>query len=49
MLNNFRGKHRLLMKFAQFILHYKRNNFIKKFNKNCDLQLVPDHFVFAKT
>ena len=26
------------MKFGQFMSYYKRKNFVKKFNKNCDLK-----------
>ena len=32
------SKHSLLMKFGQFMSYYKRKNFIKKFDKNCDLK-----------
>ena len=43
------SKHSLLMKFGQFISHYKRKNFIKKFYKNCDMKTSSRPFwIFKK-
>ena len=47
-LNNLGSKYSLLMKFGQFLPHYKRKNFIKKYYKNCGLKQVQGPFVFAK-
>ena len=41
-------KHRLLMKFGQFMSHYKSKNFIKNSTKPAAWKLVPGLFVFAK-
>ena len=35
----------LLMKFGQFISYYKRQNFVKKINKNCDCVYFPIYLV----
>ena len=36
--NNIGCKHGLLMKFGQFVLYPKRNNFIKDLHKKCGLK-----------
>ena len=41
-------KHSLLMKFGQFMSHYKRKNFIKNSTKNVAGKLFPGPFKFAK-
>ena len=33
-------KHSMLLKFGQFVLYYKRKNFIKTFHKNFDLKTL---------
>ena len=40
-LNNLGNKYNLVMKFDQFMLHYKRKLFIKKFNENMAWKLLP--------
>ena len=39
LLNKLGSKHSLLMKSGQFMSHYKRKDFIKKFYKHCDLKI----------
>ena len=47
-LNNLRSKHSLFMKFSQFMLYYKRKNFIKKLSKNCGLKTSSRPFSVCK-
>ena len=48
LLSNLRSKHSLLMKFGQFMSHYKRRTFIRKFYKNCDLKTSSRPFCAGK-
>ena len=47
LLNNWGNKHSLVMKTGQFI-YYKRKIFIKKFFKNCDLEISSRSFFTLK-
>ena len=47
-LNNLGSKHSLLVKFGQFMSHYKRKNFTKKFCKNCRLETSSRPFCVSK-
>ena len=47
-LNNLGSKQSLLMKFGQFTSYSKRNNFIKKFSKNCGLKTSSRPFRVSK-
>ena len=47
LLNNLGSKHSLLMKFGHILSHYKKN-FIKKFNKNCNLKTSSRPFCVCK-
>ena len=42
------SKHSLLMKFGQFMLYYKRKNFIKKLYQNCCLKTSSRLFFVCK-
>ena len=46
--SNLESKHSLLMKFGQFMSYYLRNNFIKKFHKNYDLETSSRTFYVYK-
>ena len=48
LLNNLGSKHRLLMKFGQFMSYYKRKKIIKIFCKNCDLKTGSRPFCVCK-
>ena len=48
LLHYLESKHSLLMKFDQFMSHYKRKNFIEKFRKNCDLETSSRPFCVYK-
>ena len=48
LLNNLGSEHSLLMKFGQFMLYFKRNNFIKNFYKNCGLKTSSRPFCGCK-
>ena len=48
LLNNLGSKHSLLIKLGQFMSYYKRKNFLKKFNKNCDLKTSVRLFCVCK-
>ena len=37
-----------VMKFGQFMSYYQRKDFIKKFNKNCDLKTISRPFCVCK-
>ena len=45
---NFKSEHSLLMKFGQFMSHYKRKNLIQKFCKNCSLKTSSRPFCVCK-
>ena len=46
--SNLQSKHRLLMKFGQFISYFKRKVSSKNSTKTAAGKLVPGPFVFAK-
>ena len=48
LLNNLGSKHSLLIKFGQFMSYYKREKFIKKYYKNCDLKTSSRPFCVCK-
>ena len=48
LLNNLGSKHCPLMKFGQFMSYFKRNNFFKKFYKNCGLKTSSGPFFVCK-
>ena len=47
-LNNLESKHSVLMKFGQFMSHYKRKNFIKKFSRSCSQKTSSRPFYVCK-
>ena len=48
LLNNLESKHSLLMKFGQVMSNSKRNNFIEKFCKSCNLKTSSRPFCVCK-
>ena len=48
LLNNLGNKHILVIKFSQFMQHYKRKILIKKFYKKCTLNTSSRSFLIKK-
>ena len=48
LLNKFRSKHSLVIKFSKFMSNYKIKTFIKKFYKKCGLEFSSQTFLLIK-